>query len=93
MPSHSLKDWTHQGHIQDADQWRQEGTTDTGPEGSMLLRKAAGTWLTSGLLHIPLMGSPADFPVCIFSLMAVIYVSCQNPLEKSLRLFSGLQSI
>lgn len=35
----------------------------------MLLRKAVGTHL-----HIPLMGNPLDFPVYIFSLMALLFV-------------------
>lgn len=70
---HYLKDKTHCAHTQDADQWRQESTTDSAPERSMLLRKAVGTWRISGLLHITVTGSPADFPVCIFSLVDFIF--------------------
>lgn len=45
----------------------------------MLLRKAVGTCCISGPLHIPMMGSPSDFPISIFGLMVFIYVSCQSP--------------
>lgn len=51
---------------QDADQKRQENTTDAGPEVSVFLRKAVGTWSTCVPLHIPVMGSPSDSPVSIF---------------------------
>lgn len=63
--------------IQDADQKRQESTTDAGPEVSVFLRKAVGTWSTSVPLHVPVMGSPSDSPVSIFSVMPLIYASCR----------------
>lgn len=46
-------------------QGRQE-SIDAGPEVSLLFRKAVGTWLTSGLLHIPAMGSPFQLPCLYF---------------------------
>lgn len=65
---------------------RQENLTDAGPEVSLLFRKAVGAWHTSGLLHIRVMGSPSDFPVCIFSSMAFIYVLSISTTEETKRL-------
>lgn len=64
--------------------WRRTG-------GIVFFRKAVGTWRTSGLLYIPMMGSP--FRVCIFSLMAVIYVPCQTQPRRVQRAFPTLQYI
>lgn len=58
---------------------------------SVLFRKVVGTWHNSGLLHITAMGSPSDFPVCIYSLMAFIYVSCQNPIRWKQIVFLALR--
>lgn len=83
MPSrYHFKGQTQGGHLQDADERRQESGADAGPVVSLLIRKAVGTWLLSASLDIPVMGNPSNFPLCIFSLTALIYVSRPAPLHR-----------
>lgn len=71
--------------MQDNGWWGQERSSDAERDGVVLLRKAVGTHL-----HIPLMGNPLDFPVYIFSLMALLFVYLLKILCAGGREASGL---